>query len=220
MTDAPNIPESPVPPLDDPSLALLAELAAHPHDALIRRVLSGHLNAAAALFRSRMSVALAASIDWTTLALVPSSFVKRNLKQTHSDLLFSVRRNGKPILIYLLFEHQSTVDSSMPLRLLGYMLEIWLAHRQLNPTGPLPPVIPIVLNQGPGEWTVSTQFADMFRDLGEQANSDLDELLPFLPHFRHGLVDLSISDPREEMQDVTLKTTLYLMQQARVAKGL
>ena len=222
-----NTPETPssenVPdPLDPAWGALLAELSeeltAHPHDALIKRVLSTHLSAATELFRSRLNSALAASIDWSTLAVESASFVKRDLKRSHSDLLFSVRRNGKKVLMYLLFEHQSTIDPSMPLWLLGDMVEIWFRHREQFPTGPLPVVIPFVLHQGPGNWTVSTQFADQFWDAENREN--WDDLLPYLPKFGHVLLDLPAVNPLTEMQDLFLKLTLYVMQQARVADSL
>ena len=209
-----------MPPRDAQLAALLAELASQPHDALIKRVLSTHLNATRELLQSRLTPALAASIDWSSLALEPASFVKRDLKQTHSDLLFSVRRNRRRVFIYFLVEHQSTLNLSMPLRLLGYMVEIWTRHREQHPSESLPPVIPLVLNQGPSEWTVSTQFADLFRDSMEDASGDLDDLLRYLPKFEHCLWDLSNTDPRSETQDTTLKSTLYLMQQARRAKSL
>ena len=222
-----STPETPAPDnVPDPAASewatLLAELAeeltAHPHDALIKRVLSTHLSAATELFRSRMTTSLASSIDWSTLAVESASFVKRDLKRSHSDLLFSVRRLGKTVLIHLLFEHQSTIDPSMPLWLLGYMVEIWFRHREQFPTGPLPVVIPFVLHQGPGEWTVSTQFADQFWDAEHSEN--WDDLLPYLPKFGHILLDLPLVNPLTEMQDLFLKLTLYVMQQARVADSL
>ena len=217
-------PEQVLPLLDAETLALLADLAAQPHDALIKRVLTANLAGVGELFRSRMSGSLAASIDWTTLAMEPASFVKRDLKQTYSDLLFSVRRGNKTILIYLLFEHQSTIDPSMPLRLLGYMVEIWRRYRESHPTGLVPPVIPLVLNQGPSEWTVSTQFEDQFRDPKEAeklgTDQDLTDLLPYLPKFTHDVFDLPKTEPRTELQDERLRISLYLMQQVRLSQSL
>ena len=115
---------------------LAEELTAHPHDALIKRVLTTYLDAAKELFCCRLRTELATAIDWSTLRLEPASFVKRDLKRSHSDLLFSVKFNERRVLIYLLFEHQSTIDASMPLRLLGSQMESWFRHREQQPSGP------------------------------------------------------------------------------------
>ena len=78
----------------------------------------------------------------------------------------------------------------MPLRLLDYMTRIWLRHSEQHGL-PLPPVIPFVLHQGPGAWTVSTAFADMIAfPPGLEAH-----LTPHVPHFSHALLDLTQCEP-------------------------
>jgi predicted transposase YdaD len=49
-------------------------------------------------------------VDWGSLQLHPSSFVDEELRGHHADLLFSVRCEGLPAYVYVLFEHQSTSD--------------------------------------------------------------------------------------------------------------
>jgi hypothetical protein len=98
----------------------------------------------------------------------------------------------------------------MPLRLLAYMLEILLQHQQ-DKGLPLPPVLPFVFHQGPDAWNVSTAFEDLF-SLPEEAAADL---LPFLPKFRHALLDLSRFDPAAEEDDERLRMVLQLMKLAR-----
>lgn len=141
---------------------------------------------------------------------MPTSFVKSNLQQVHSDLLFRAKTGGKAILFYLLFEHQSTVDPSMPLRAFGYIGEILNQHFKSHGL-PLPPVIPFVLHQGPEEWTVSTAFEDLF----EMPDEGAEELKEFLPKFRHALLDLSERDPASEESDPQLRIILHLMKAAR-----
>lgn len=98
---------------------------------------------------------LAANIDWSSLTALPGSFVKSRLQQIHSDLFFSVRIGGQESLLYLLFEHQSTVDVAMPPRLLGYVTEILTQHHK-HYGFPLPAVLSFVLHQGTDRWSVST----------------------------------------------------------------
>ncbi len=103
--------------------------------------------------KSHLPTALSAHIDWDSLTVLPSSFVKTSLQQVHSDLLFSVRIGEKEILLYLLFEHQSTPDPTMPLRVLGYQTEIFTQHHKMHGL-PLPPIVSFVFHQGPDAWNV------------------------------------------------------------------
>jgi Putative transposase, YhgA-like len=48
---------------------------------------------------------------------------------------------------------------------------------------PLPPVLPLLVHQGPQGWTFSTEFVSLFGNVP-------DPLRPYLPNFRHALVDL------------------------------
>ncbi len=184
-------------------------LAAHPNDAYFKEVFS-QPEYAAAFFRQHLPTDLAAGIAWDSLALMPSSFVKQDLQQIHSDLLFSAKIQGREALLYLLFEHQSTPDPLMPLRLLGYLLEIFQRHRQDHGL-PLPPVVPFVLHQGPEAWSVSPHFEDLFN-----LPPGLEQtLLPYLPKFRHALLDLSRFDPAAEETDAQMRVILQLLKLAR-----
>ncbi len=185
------------------------DLTAHPNDAFFKSIFSEPKHATA-FFKSHLPPAIAARIDWPSLAVIPTSFVKSSLQQVHSDLLFSVHLGGRETLLYLLFEHQSTVDPTMPLRLLGYIAEI-LTQQHKSHGLPLPPVLPFILHQGPDHWNVSTAFEDLF-DLSDDIASDL---LPFLPKFHHALLDLSRSDPASEESDTQLRIVLHLMKLAR-----
>ena len=185
------------------------DLAAHPNDAFFKAVFS-EPEQATAFFKSHLPAEIAARIDWPSLAVIPTSFVKSSLQQVHSDLLFSVRLGGRETLLYLLFEHQSTVDPTMPLRLLGYIGEI-LTQQHKSHGLPLPPVLPFVLHQGPDAWNVSTAFEDLFA-LPDEIAADL---LPFLPKFQHALLDLSRCDPASEESDTQLRIVLHLMKLAR-----
>jgi hypothetical protein len=165
---------------------LQLDLASHPHDAMFKQFFSQPRNAQE-IFKSRLPEAVSSALDWPTLTLQPGSFVKSDLHQTHSDLLFTAELEGGPIFLYLLFEHQTSVDESMPLRLLAYMLEIWLQHREQYPKAKLPPIIPFLLHQGPDKWSVSTEFVEMLA-----IPASLKHLLTaYQPNFHYSLLDLS-----------------------------
>ncbi len=183
--------------------------AAHTNDGFFKAIFSQPEHATA-FFKSHLPSAISSKTDWPSLAVMPGSFVRSSLQQVHSDLLFSVHIGGHQTLLYLLFEHQSTPDRSMPLRLLGYVTEIFLKHHQSGGL-PLPPVLPFVLNQGPEFWNFSTRFEDLF-DLPDELKKDL---LPFLPKFHHALLDLAQYDPDDDEGDTRLRVVLQLMKLAR-----
>lgn len=138
------------------------KIPAHCHDAYLKLVFSVPARAAA-FFRSHLSEEVTRTLDWESLEVVPGSFVKGEVLGSHSDLVFCVKAGagGPPLLLYLLFEHQTTVDPMMPLRLLGYIKELLDSHLRQHGL-PMPPVLPFVLHQGPDRWTVPTQFASGF----------------------------------------------------------
>ena len=73
-------------------------MSATPHDALVKVIFS-QLTHAAGLLRAMLPPALAARMDFSTLALRPGSFVNRHLWARHTDLLFSVKVAGHEVLI-------------------------------------------------------------------------------------------------------------------------
>lgn len=183
--------------------------AAHTNDGFFKAVFSQPEHATA-FFKSHLPAPIAEKIDWSSLVVLPGSFVKSSLQQVHSDLLFSVNIGERETLLHLLFEHQSTPDPAMPLRLLGYVTEILLKHHKAHGL-PLPPVLPFLFHQGPEAWNISTSFEDLF----ELPATFGDDLLPFLPKFHHALLDLSHFDPVDGENDNRLRAVLQLMKLAR-----
>lgn len=183
--------------------------AAHTNDGFFKAIFSQPEHATA-FFKSHLPPAITAKMDWTSLVVLPGSFVKSSLQQVHSDLLFSVRIGDRETLLYLLFEHQSSPDPAMPLRVLGYATEIYTKHYKAHGF-PLPPVLPFVFHQGPETWNVSTAFEDLFAIPDELAA----DLQPFLPKFHHALLDLTRFDPATGEDDTRLRVVLQLMKLAR-----
>jgi predicted transposase/invertase (TIGR01784 family) len=95
-----------------------------PHDRFFRRVFSDPEHAAGEL-RTVLPAALVARLDWPSLRLLPATFVDPALAELRADLLFSASVGGREVLVYVLLEHQSSVEPFMPLRLLGYQVRIW-----------------------------------------------------------------------------------------------
>jgi predicted transposase YdaD len=166
-----------------------------PHDALFKATFSQVEHAAAAL-RSVLPPALAVRIDFGSLALCPGSFIDEKLADSHSDLLFSALLARSPLLIYVLYEHQSTPEALMAFRLLRYMLRIWDAHLAEHPGARrLPAILPVVLHHSETGWQGSVAFEDLL-DLDPEALADIAE---HVPRFRFVLDDIS-AEPDEAIR--------------------
>lgn len=184
----------------------------NPHDALFQKVFAKTV-VAGEFFRAMLPPAIVREIDWGSLTREPKTFVDEEFRRSASDLLFSARMGEEQALLYCLFEHQSTPDGLMPLRLVEYMTRIWrqlIAEKGLK-FGELPPIIPVVLSQGPQPWKESTRFMDMMR-VPDGVSSELRE---YLVDFRHILLDLSDWDPEEFRGEMFIRSVLAIMKAVR-----
>ena len=156
----------------------------NPHDKLFKQLLGEPENAASFL-ASNLPADVVARLDLKSLRVVQVSFIDAQFVQSEADLLFSVEVCGRQGYVYFLFEHQSTPDGHMMLRLLSYMVRVWKRFEQENPGFDLlPPIIPMVLFHGPDGWQGPTRFESL-------VDTPAESFLPFIPHFECRLFDLS-----------------------------
>ena len=125
-------------------------------------------------------------IDFSQITQINSSFVPDNLREQESDIVFSVPFQGESeseeLLIYILIEHQSSVDPTMEFRVLFYMTQIWDFQRREWESEDVPksqwrfrPILPIVFYTGAQRWN-SPLTLDAIMDIP-------DELGRFVPRF-------------------------------------
>ena len=102
-------------------------------------------------------------LDFQRLKVLNRSFVDDTLRDLQSDMVFSVpfrdATQGEDVTVYILIEHQSTVDRMMGFRLLFYMCQIWNEQRGELERSRVPrsrwrlrPIIPIVYYTGSQRW--------------------------------------------------------------------
>ena len=129
---------------------------------------------------------LAALIDFSQLVPLPRSLLPEALREQEADVVFRVpfksRTPTDELLIYLLVEHQSTVDETMGFRVLFYMMLILNAHRRQweqdkvpKSERRFPPILPIVFYTGDRQWKTPLTL-EALMDIPE-------ELVRFIPKF-------------------------------------
>jgi len=125
-------------------------------------------------------------IDFSRLVPLNRRFISDTLREQESDIVFSVpfRRGSKTeeLLIYILIEHQSTVDATMGVRVLSYMTELWAVQRRVWESDNVPRnerrlhlILPIVFYTGEQRWNTPLTLAGIM-DIPE-------ELSRFVPTF-------------------------------------
>jgi len=88
-----------------------------------------------------------------TLCIEKGSFLEKELQQTHKDILYSVKidqaedsqqsvHHHQTGYIYIVVEHQSSIDDKMPGRMLSYQAQISRQHYEK--TGRFPQILPII----------------------------------------------------------------------------
>ena len=196
-------------------------MTTNPHDMLFKETFSNIENAVVEL-RAALPSSLFERLDLGSLEVVPGSFVDEDLSAVHSDLLYRVQFAGRPAFVYVLLEHQSTVDTLMPLRLLGYLVRVLERHaREADVALPLPVIIPVVLHHSSTGWTAPTSLLPLF---------DVDALGPdvarLVPDFHFILDDISRASDVELMarthQDLRKMASLVLwaLRDSRMSKRL
>lgn len=189
-----------------------------PHDALFKAAFEQPEHAAEFL-RGVLPATLVEAIVWSTMTRESGSFIDSDLGDRHSDLLFSVAlHGGSPALIYLLLEHQSTIEPDMLLRLLEYLIRIWRRHAKQHP-GPLPLTIPLVISHAPGGWTVAPTLHDLF-DPHPSSIAGLEALVPNFTVLVEDLVHVTNEDLKARALSTFAKLVLWVLRDARNADQL
>ena len=147
---------------------------------------------------------IADALDFGRVEQLHRSFISDELRTQESDMIFSVpfrepTAKCEEVIIYILIEHQSSVDPSMELRLLSYMTQIWMEERRPWVEGKLSktewrltPIVPIVFYTGTGAWR---------SPLSLTALMDLPEVLNrFVPTFDTLFLDVKATAPDELTQ--------------------
>lgn len=109
-------------------------------------------------------------LDFDRAERVDKSFVDEEYQQWESDLIYRVPLGEEEVYVYVLLEFQSTVNRMMALRVLNYVVSLYMDLTRGQYLEKLPPIFPIVLYNGDAAWTAATDIADLIESepaLGE-----------------------------------------------------
>ena len=187
------------------------------HDGAYRRIFSNPVMVRD-LVRGYVSDTFVNELDFDAMERVDTSFRTAGLQRRESDMIWKIPTvEGDPLYVMLMLEFQSSVDRNMASRVLTYVALLYdqlTTSRKLLPGGKLPPVLPIVLDNGEATWSAPVELAEMI---------DLEAghmLWKYQPHLRYYLLDegrVSLDELKEiggpvsvliELEQVTDVTSL------------
>jgi predicted transposase/invertase (TIGR01784 family) len=139
----------------------------HPHDKGYKQLLSNK-RAFLQLIKTFVREEWVKEINEDDLIPVNRSYILQDFSEKEADIVYRLQAKETNVIFYVLLELQSTVDYTMPFRLLLYMTEIWRDVYNNTPENErerkdfrLPAIIPAVLYNGAGSWTASTKFKEI-----------------------------------------------------------
>ena len=142
-------------------------------------------------------------LDFSRLVIDKTSYITDILKTLESDLVFTIpfreEINSDELVVYILIEHQSTIDPTMGFRILNYMCQIWDSQRRELEASDIPkgkwrlrPILPIVYYTGAQRWKTPINLSSIV---------DVPDLLErFLPKFETLFLDVKETDPSDLMK--------------------
>jgi len=149
---------------------------------------------------------LANRINYGQLRNLKRTFILDNFRKREADIVFEAPFLDEPgnipseVIIYILIEHQSTIDPAIPFRLLSYMIQIWDIQRREWESKKLPihqwrfcPILPIVFYTGTQRWELPS-------DIGQLMNLPVS-LERFIPRHDTLFLDLKTTEPSQLIKE-------------------
>ena len=177
----------------------------NPHDKLFRASLQ-YKEVAKEFLEMNLPIDIKNKINLNNIKHCNTTFIDAQLKLSQSDVLLKTTFNDKDAYVYILAEHQFTVNKLMPFRLLKYMVNIWEFHiKQANNQDcfPLPVIIPLVFYTGEGDYSGCRIFTELFAE-----NSKIMEQLLTSPF---NLIDVNKLPEKDLISHIWAGTMSFIM---------
>jgi len=147
------------------------------HDKFFRASM-GHQSVAIDFIQHHFPKRIFQALNTDSLKLLQQSFIKQDLQEHFSDLVFSCELADKPAYLTLLIEHQSSPDKMMAFRIHQYLFGLLSNYRKQYPNKLLPAVYSLVFYHGettPYPYSLSLQscFDDPLNIMSEVLYKDI-----------------------------------------------
>lgn len=149
-------------------------------------------------------------LDEEHLIAVEKSFIPKDFRERKADILYRLQKNDLDIYFYILLELQSTVDFSMPIRLMSYICEIWRMELKNTPKDKielkdfrLPAIVPMVLYNGESLWTAKSDF--------KQAQAGYEHFGEYLVNFKYVLFDVHRYNDADLLKEANVIASVFFM---------
>ncbi|MGM0677658.1 MAG: Rpn family recombination-promoting nuclease/putative transposase [Pseudomonadota bacterium] len=133
---------------------------------------------------------IAGLMDFSTLKNHNGNYITPLFEEKIEDVVWSVEVTWQGltqrVFLYILLEFQSSVERTMPIRLMHYVACFYselLKQKVITPGQGLPPVFPVVLYNGSKPWTAPLDVYEMVQP------EPPGFLQVYQPHLRYYLVD-------------------------------
>jgi len=133
------------------------------HDELIRSAFENPF-VAKEFFEMHLPAHIQNLISIKTLKMEKDSFVDKELGKSIVDILFSVKFGDSKGYLFLLLEHQSTVEYDMALRLFKYMFKIAEYHKKATKSQKFPFIYPLIFYNGIQKYTAPRNLWELFEN--------------------------------------------------------
>lgn len=133
----------------------------NPHDAMFFHALQNYEVARDAI-RAYLAKDILPLFDLNRIEHYNNKIITDEFQKLELDIIYKVPFKDKTALVLFHLEHQSTVDSTMPLRVWRYVLSTQLEYYKNHKDEPLPIVIPIVVYSGEEKYTKTMNYFDLF----------------------------------------------------------
>ena len=122
--------------------------------------------------------------DFSTLERDNDSFVEKEKNERHDDIIWRLKWRDRWVYVYIIIEFQSSVDETMPVRIMSYVSLLYLyllGNKNLEywKEKKLPVVLPIVLYNGKDIWNVPKNVESMFK----YTYKELERFIPKLSYY-------------------------------------
>ena len=168
------------------------------------------------------------SVSEENITMIDKSFIDTHFQSKEADIVYKYTDGENETILYVLLEHQSTVDNKMMFRLLVYMMEIWrdyLSEKKIS-IAPvedekiskeakpfqLPAIIPIVLHTGSRKWNAPVSFKEIIKD-SEKYNGHIVD-------FKSLMIDIAPMDDKTFLEQESVISLVMYLDRSKDTKSL